>query len=181
MVLEVMRANVGNIKQGCLLFPTIEHMITSPAGQRLKHLLKSIPTMILVFLTWLVSLLPRSILAGFVRFWLTLTKTANVTDACLSATLDLINPTVIANVLFLANTELQTVLDLDYELIKTLQDRIWFYYGSSDQWVPTDYYQRLLSKVPKAKAELCKREIPHAFVLSDSDLMAEIVASRCIE
>jgi len=184
MVIEVMKSKIANVKIGCLLFPTVEHMITSPAGISLNRVLKYVPSLFMMSIVWLISCLPRSFLGNVVKLWLQFkllnfnSSTPYLTDACLGATLDLINPRVVKNVLHLADTELQTVLDLDYDLINELKDDLWFYYGAKDHWVPLEYHENLVKNVPDVDAEICSQNIAHAFVLSASHKMAEIVAQK---
>ena len=86
------------LKIGCLLFPTVEHMITSPAGISLNRVLKYVPSLFMMSIVWLISCLPRSFLGNVVKLWLQFkllnfnSSTPYLTDACLGATLDLINP-----------------------------------------------------------------------------------------
>ena len=86
------------LKIGCLLFPTVEHMITSPAGISLNRVLKYCPSWFMMTIVWLISCLPRSFLGNVVKLWLQFkllnfnSSTPYLTDACLGATLDLINP-----------------------------------------------------------------------------------------
>jgi len=178
MVIEVIRANVANVKKGCLLFPTIENMITSPAGKRMKYTVKSFPTYLLMSIAWMMSCLPKTVLSKMVRFWLQLKSTPHLTNSCLEATLDLINSRVIQNVLFLLIFELNTILDLDYNLINELKGKLWFYYGVDDHWVPLKYHEDLVKNVPNVDAEVCTENIAHAFVLASSHKMAEIVANK---
>ena len=180
MVLEVMNSKVRNFQQGCLLFPTFQNMITSPAGKKLKHSVKYFPTLLQMALTWMISLLPRVILAKLIKFWLELTATPCLTDACLDATLDLINPQIISHILHLADTELKTVLDPDYDQIRSLKDKLWLYYGVGDQWVPLEYYENLKKNIPDIDAEVCDKGIKHAFVLSSSAETADIVAAKIL-
>ena len=70
------------------------------------------------------------------------------------------------------------MLDLDYELVNELSENLWFYYGATDHWVPLEYHENLVKKVPNVDAEICSQNIPHAFVLSSSHKMAEIVAKK---
>ena len=70
------------------------------------------------------------------------------------------------------------MLDLDYDLINELKDDLWFYYGAKDHWVPLEYHENLVKNVPDVDAEICSQNIAHAFVLSPSHKMAEIVAQK---
>ena len=99
------------------------------------------------------------------------------TNTNVKAILDLIDPEVIKHSFYLADTEFQVVLEPDYEGIAKLQDKLKFYYGTIDAWVPTQYYEELVKNVPNVQAELCTSEYPHAFVLSASEPMAKKVAN----
>ena len=175
MVIEIMKSEVVDFKMGCLLFPMIERMKFTPAGKRTWKLVYYIPKLV-IGLAWILSLIPQSILTTFIRFWMELTKTSSLSDSNLNAVLKLIDPEVIKHSFYLADTEFQTVLDPDYESIAKLQDKLKFYYGTIDAWVPTEYYEELVQNVPNVHAELCTSKHPHAFVLSASKPMAEIVA-----
>ena len=54
--------------------------------------------------------------------------------------------------------------------------RLHLYYGTIDKWVPVQFYESLKENVPGVQAELCQNKIPHAFVLSSSEIVAEIVS-----
>lgn len=178
MVMEVMKAKKG-IKKGCLLFPTVENMITSPAGKRLNFSINYL-SQFQVFLAWILSFLPHSILAKCIRFWVGLSH-SNLSETCVQTSVELINPKVIKNILYLAKTELDTVLDLNYEDVKNLNDKLWFFYGNSDPWVPLDYVEKLKQNVPGVNAQVCQSDIPHAFVLSHSSEVARIVSDNILK
>lgn len=159
------------------LFPTIERMKASPAGQSAWITTHYIAPLV-VFLAWLVSWLPRGLLGKVIKWWMELTSSTSVlTECCQRATVDLINATSIHNVLFLAHTELLQVNDLNVELLKRMGRKIRYYYGTYDKWVPLTYYHDLMQAYPEARAQICNFDLQHAFVLSNSDRMAHIVAT----
>ena len=174
-----MDAKVGKIKAGYLLFPTIQDMKISPAGQKNWIFIHHIPKLV-VFLVWLLTWIPQSVLKFLIKSWMRLASSASneLSEASLRGILDLLNPTSVENMLYLAHTELEDyVLAPDYDQINRLKDRLRFYYGTIDAWVPIKYYEAMISNVPGIQTELCQRKIPHAFVLSSSEIMANIVAS----
>ena len=175
---DTMDANVGNIKAGYLLFPTIQDMKISPAGQKNWILIHHIPKLV-GFLVWLLTWIPQNALRFLIKSFMNLTSsTTKLSDASLRGILDLLNPTSVENMLYLAHTELEDyVLAPDYDQIIRLKDRLRFYYGTVDAWVPIKYYEAMIANVPGIQTELCQRKIPHAFVLSSSEIMATIVAS----
>ena len=63
-----------------------------------------------------------------------------------------------------------------FGIISISPKRLHFYYGTIDKWVPVQFYENLKENVPGVQAELCQRKIPHAFVLSSSEIVAEIVS-----
>ena len=95
---------------------------------------------------------------------------------CVQATLDLINGVSVANVLYMAYTELLLVKELDIDVLKKFSNKIRFYNGSCDSWCPLEYANELKAKVPLMRVEICKENIPHAFVLQRSNDVANIVA-----
>lgn len=56
-----------------------------------------------------------------------------------------------------------------------------FYYGTIDNWCPLSFYESLKEKVPNMNAVVCEKKMEHAFVLSSSNEMGEIVAEWCSE
>ena len=132
---------------------------------------------LVVGLVRLLAFIPRPLLSRMVTWWMETTSSASkLSECCLNATLDLLNPISIKNMLFLAHTELQEVLEPDYEGIERFKHHTKFYYGTTDHWVPLSYYENLVKTVPDAHVQLCTLEIPHAFVLCSSHKMAEICA-----
>ena len=65
---------------------------------------------------------------------------------------------------------------LDEDLIRSNLQRLSFFYGRTDGWVPLAHYERMIATFPDADAHLCPPEIPHAFVLGHSDAVAKLVA-----
>ena len=66
---------------------------------------------------------------------------------------------------------------LDEALVEANLERLSFYYGRTDGWVPLEHYERMLKRFPTADVTLCPPEIPHAFVLGHSDAVAQLVAA----
>jgi hypothetical protein len=52
-------------------------------------------------------------------------------------------------------------------------DLFFFYYGAADGWVPRSYYDVFIAEFPTIRATLCSDQIPHAFVVHHSKVMAE--------
>ena len=75
----------------------------------------------------------------------------------------------------MAYTELLQVNEPDIATIKMFSNKLRFYNGSSDPWCPVEYPKSLKEKVPEMDVEMCANNIPHAFVLENSNEVAHIV------
>ena len=151
------------------LFPTVERMAMSPQGQTTAPFLKwcrwfaPYP----LYMTWL---LPDWIKLTMIRWWF---KNRPVTECTFGATLNLCDPKCVWNSLNLAHQEMQEVVDLDSELLKRTVDKQVFYYGASDHWCPVEYHHDMVKRFPSANIHLCEKNCKHAFVLEESEVMAD--------
>ena len=119
----------------------------------------------------MINLLPISLKQMLFSF------TAPGSTCCLNATSDLVNGVSVANVLYLAYRELVEVNELDSIFLKRFSDKIRFYNGSNDLWCPLEYVDNLKVQVPDIHVEVCKINIPHAFVLQRANDVANIVSN----
>lgn len=54
--------------------------------------------------------------------------------------------------------------------------KIFFYYGTSDGWCPLSYAERMKTRLPKGHVFIDESECEHAFVVKESEVMAQIMA-----
>lgn len=87
----------------------------------------------------------------------------------------LLDPRVLGRVIKLAREEMKYVKEADHETISKHADKLWFYYGASDNWVPMKYYKNMISRHPDLNAQLCQRGFQHSFVLKDDIDMGRII------
>ena len=152
-------------------------MKITPAGRRSWIAIHHIPKLC-VFLAWLLTFMPKSLLEKIISFWMKLTSSAStLSEASLRGIVNLLNPTSVEQMLYLAHTELEIVLEPDYDQVRRHNPILRFYYGTIDDWVPVQFYEEMKKNVPNVNAELCQLRIPHAFVLSSSEKVAGIVAT----
>lgn len=163
------------VHQGYLLFPTIERMMTTPNGSwfcffdrwffpfmqffyyAFSYLPLIVRTLILYAFCWI---------AGYPAFFL-------------GTVIKLSTPTVIDKIWFMSKDEMDNVCEIDNEfgqIIKQNMHRLKFYYGTTDGWVPVDYYKQLVKSFPGIDAELCTEKIDHGFVVSHGPRMARMVS-----
>jgi len=87
-----------------------------------------------------------------------------------------LNFSLLNNVMYLAHTEFEQVLELDNEaLMVKLMDKIHVYFAHTDGWVTDEQADKILQLYKKhGKESLVKRETKHhtrhAFVIYDDDL-----------
>jgi len=155
-----------------LLFPTIERLAQSPNGQFYMPLLKyfrwTIPliTLPLLFLPYQIK---RFLIEKYFG-------SGQLPECTIEATVKLLSPSSCTNCVYLANTELDSVCNLDIETVGKNIERLCFYYGTNDAWCPTEYYQTMKSLFPSGEIHLCPHGIQHAFVLKNSEDMASVVS-----
>ncbi|XP_069685055.1 lipid droplet-associated hydrolase-like [Periplaneta americana] len=174
IILEMLKNSEikSRVMKAYLLFPTIERMALSPNGKIITGIVKHlIPTML--FLAWVFTILPvvvqKFLLA--VHFMVRRMPTYHVTP-----TMNLVHPTVLQNVMFLALDEMEKVKELDEKGLKEASSLLFLYYGTTDGWVPLDYWKDMTRKHFDVKCMLCENKFDHAFVLRYSNEMADIMS-----
>lgn len=179
MVLNMLEKLENRLDRAFFLFPTIERMKESPSGQRFVRWYP-IFLYILPFLCWLINFLfpfdwlKRKILSYY------FSKSPLEDRSILVDTVlyDLLNPLTIKNLLQMANEEMSVVQKRNDFLIKKFLDRITFYYGTNDHWVPNDISKQMINLYPKGDIIECTNQYMHAFVLKHSKDLANIVFHR---
>jgi hypothetical protein len=172
MILELLK--IPEIKQKVhhcyLLFPTVERMAETKNGVRITKIVSPI----FFFLRWLaifMSWLPYAlqVVLVYIYYWID-----NMPKIFLGTSLKFIKPSVLDKIYFLGMDEMERVRQLDVDIVMANKDILTFYYGTTDGWVPISYYNEMKERVPGVKAELCNRNIEHAFVLKQGPEMAQI-------
>jgi Lipid-droplet associated hydrolase len=160
------------VHQSYLLFPTIEKMVESKNGFWFYEVFNKI-FFLLQFFYYAFHYLPLTvrtiILYGFC--WL-----SSFPKFFLGTVIKASSPTALDKIWFMAQDEMKKVRKIDEETIKANMNRIKFYYGTTDGWVPTYFYHELIKKFPGIDAELCTEKIDHGFVVSHGPRMARMVS-----
>ena len=72
--------------------------------------------------------------------------------------------------------QLTTIKELDYECVRLNLDKLVFFYGLGDPWVPQVYYEDMKERFPDGDIKLSRdKDIKHAFVLDTSEKVAKMV------
>jgi pimeloyl-ACP methyl ester carboxylesterase len=179
MVLKMLDRLETRLDRAFLLFPTIERMKESDAGQRF---VRWYPILIylLPFLCFIINLLfpfnwlKRKLISTY------LSKTPSNDRTILTDTIlnDLLNPLSIKNLLLMANEEMSVVQKRNDQIIKRFINKLTFYYGTNDHWVPNDVAKQMKNIYPQGDIIECTNKYLHAFVLKHSKELANIVYDR---
>jgi hypothetical protein len=85
----------------------------------------------------------------------------------------LISYSTLANVFHLTRTEFEQIRDLDVATLERHLEKLVFYYGTTDGWVPMEHYHDVKSRFPgHPHVYLDKHGSKHAFCLGHSHLIA---------
>ena len=119
-----------------------------------------------------VSLLPGKLKDVILKWYFR----EGVPQCSISATRELLHGRVVQNMLYMAYSELQQVVELDVDTVKRHKDKVLLYYGASDGWCPVRFCEEMKRRVEGVEAVLCEDGLQHAFVLLHSRQMAEKLA-----
>ncbi|XP_068236537.1 lipid droplet-associated hydrolase [Palaemon carinicauda] len=173
-LLKAMEAHSDvTFEKNYLLFPTIERMKITPNGQMLWPLFSYL-RWLTVFLTIFAYVLPSAVKEFILKLYF---SKKDISEGSLKATIELLHPKIIQNVLWMAYAELVYVINADIETVSKHKDKLVLYYGASDGWVPQFYRTELLQKIDGLTSFLCEEGYPHAFVLSKSEGVAKKILS----
>lgn len=163
----------ARIHHSYMLFPTIERMKESAAGEIFLERSKSLRGNLLMMLFGFIGYLPHavraSIVGHFIRKW-------NLPESYLEDALKGLKTSAIDRMLEMGRDQVTNVYDLDIDTIMENVNHMTFYYGTRDHWVPTQYFHDIKSRIPKIDAHLDTHNMAHAFNIRQGPEMAEIVA-----
>ncbi|XP_077967987.1 lipid droplet-associated hydrolase-like [Styela clava] len=177
MLLHILdKLNSSQLHAGILLFPGIERLAISPQGEKLTPFLTNCHKLVQIF-TLMLAFVPYFLKKRLVNYLF-----HDVDEECRSTILNhVIIPRVANACIFLGMQEMQQVHIRDDNIINAHKDKLIFYYGVSDGWCPISYYEDIKSAFENLNARLCEKNYRHAFVLRDSEGMADIVSDMLKE
>lgn len=153
-----------------LLFPTFERMIDTPNGKFLHRFVRPILPIIL-FLSWLFSILPRMISLNLLSAYMFL---RGMPSSYRETIYNLINRKILEQVFFLAFQELEQVRERDNENIKNNVHRVHILYSEVDKWALGDFYTNIKNDFPNIIARTSRYD--HAFIFNENQEVADIVS-----
>ncbi|KAF9502486.1 alpha/beta-hydrolase [Pleurotus eryngii] len=171
ITLQILKARPDTISGVFLLFPTITDIASSPNGRalswvfpwsvtisRIANILRVIP--LSCILSWIFRSWPahqRSVLEGLLR-----------------------SPSSILATLSMADDEMKLVRDLDIQVLKRNNLKVWMYFAQSDDWVGDSKDVILHSFQPdegSARVAHGHHGIPHAYCIEHGEHLAD----QCFE
>lgn len=162
-----------DISKAILLFPTVERMAVSPNGRFVTPSLYFRWTGIWAAAAF--SLLPQSVKKWCVQWWFSDRK--QLMPTAVDTVIKFLTYQPMDCSSSMAQEEMTDVVHRDDKVIETNLEKLIFYYGTTDKWVPVSYYEDVKERFPKGEIYLCDRKFDHAFVLESSEEVAEMVAS----
>ena len=172
LILQMMKVlDPWKVLKAMLLFPTIERMALSPRGRSLSPIIKYIGWAAPLPVYLIYYLIPTFLKNAIIRWYF---KGMSVAESVIEATLLISHPATIRNIANMGYEELQNVTEADYDVIERNLDKLIFYYGASDHWCPPSYYEDMKARFPLGDIHMCKYGFDHAFVLQQSQPMADI-------
>lgn len=158
--------------KGILLFPAIEHIMESPSG-RLWWVACFYLQWPFLFMTFFFSLMPAVFKKWSIGWWMHLNKQSSH-ESTVNATHAFLNYRAMENMLRIGR-DLGTIKDIDMKSVSDNIDKLIFYYGARDPWVPRSCYEKMKQLFPDGDIMICNDDIQHAFVLNGSEQIAKKV------
>jgi len=179
MVLKMIDKLENRLDRAFLLFPTIERMAESDSGRRFVRFYP-ILIYLLPFLCSMINLLfPFDWLKRkFLSYYFSNSPSNDRLILIDTVLYDLLNPLTIKNLLQMANEEMSVVKKRDDQIIERFINKLTFYYGTNDHWVPNNIPKQMKELYPRGDIIECTNSYLHAFVLKHSKELANIVFHR---
>ncbi|CAF1400153.1 unnamed protein product [Rotaria magnacalcarata] len=179
MVLNMLETIQHRLDRAFFLFPTIERMKESDAGKSFVRWY-SIMIYLLPFLCFIINLLvPLNWLKRkLISYYFSNSPSSDRSILTDTVLYDLLNPLTLKNLLRMANEEMFVVKKRDDQIIQRFIDKITFYYGTNDHWVPDNIAKEMKQIYPKGDIVECTNKYLHAFVLRHSKELASFVFNR---
>ena len=175
IILEIMRRlqSTKRVVKGVLLFPTIERITKTSNGQFWAAIAYCMQKPLL-WVVWLFSILPFAIQRTVVSLFVQqrgFSSENNIPFAILS----FMNDHGVRNMLQIIY-DMMGINDLPHEtVIEENKDKIVFYYGEGDPWVPASFCAKMAEKFPSVLIKQCADNHKHAFVLHTAHTVGKLV------
>ncbi|XP_050357402.1 lipid droplet-associated hydrolase [Nymphalis io] len=175
MIIELLQKNdklMDKVLSVNLLFPTLQRMAESRNGIFVNNVFRKFNWFIL-FLCKLLYVLPTLVFRYIVYLYLMATS---MPYYYCDTIMQLVDPSVIEKVFFMAFDEMDTVKKLNREGLNKIKHMTNVIYGNKDNWAPLEYMEDIKKYQPYIQMTET-HNIEHAFVIKSSECVADMVAS----
>lgn len=175
ILLEIMSRlqNTKRIIKGVLLFPTIER-ITKTSSGRFWTTVANYLSCPLLWVVRLFNAFPFRLQLTLVKLCMSIRRFQS-DENVLGAILSFLNNHGVSNMLQIAY-DMVRIEYLSHEtVIKANKDRLVFYYGSDDPWVPASFCEQMIERFPFVDIRQCTQNYKHAFVLHSAENVGKLV------
>jgi len=172
IALQALKARPEAIQSLFLLFPTISDIENTPNGKKLSVFFRPPFSRLIAHASLVTRLIPGPLLSLMFSHW------PKEQTLVLRSLLN--SPSSIFATLTMAHEEMQTIRDLDVELLQAHSHRMHLYFAENDDWVGLQREIVLHAfKQNEGSVKIVRghRDIPHAFCINHG----EDVAQQCYE
>ncbi len=157
IALELLRdAFIGqHVARVLCLFPTVHHIGTTPNGRRLYPLLKYFRGGI-ASVIHLISHLPESLQRAIAAWHMK----ESVSEKSLTAALKNIEPRVVYSCMLMGMHEMEEILHIDQSFLRTVDERLTWYFGATDGWVTMDHAKDVQAVCGRSDVHFCQEVCP---------------------
>ncbi|XP_013133290.1 PREDICTED: lipid droplet-associated hydrolase isoform X2 [Papilio polytes] len=152
-----------------LLFPTIQKISLSEKGKFLNGFIRKMHSL-LFFFSFLLYL-PQLFLSFLVYVYLKINGFSSINRTRI---LNILNPTILEKVLFLAYDEMDRVTELNKKVIDKIKHLTNVIYTKNDGWAPYEYMKDLMVYQPDLQMK--EVNVDHSFVFKSSEYIALLAA-----
>ena len=183
MALELAdRLGSDRVLHSFLLFPTLSRMSRTPAGKRLQYPFAYGRPLLVPLSHLLVTFVPSVLLRLLARYVISASQphtTGNrrvELDDTANTVVDLFSSHVVAQCLYLAHSELQTVVDERPSHTRLMAEG-WatLLSGAADEWDPVWLQEDRRRRIRGLREVRMEKDVKHAFVAGSSERVAEVI------
>uniref|UniRef100_A0A914YWY1 Lipid droplet-associated hydrolase n=1 Tax=Panagrolaimus superbus TaxID=310955 RepID=A0A914YWY1_9BILA len=173
-ILPILQSEGYNIVGCCALFPVFEFLPKSSQGLWMKHIFKffHIFPLCLILLTFWFNFISETTKRKICKWNL---EGSNSHDCILESAVELLNINVIKNINHMSVDEMTVIADEHPIFLDTVKDKLRLYYAVEDHWVPHGSAERNLQKYGPKCVKIDEHGCKHAFVVSHSEPMVDVV------
>ncbi|KAF8300844.1 protein of unknown function DUF2305 [Trypanosoma cruzi] len=159
------------IKRCFSLCGLLSNAQNSPNGKRLFFLCShAVIYSLFTYCVMLLLLMPKAVVSMFLRWY-----APSVSPPLRRLMTRHLNPNILWNCFFMARQELRQVREIDRPLMKAVEDRMVFFYVTSDRWAPPHHAQEVKVACEGHAGFVMETDpnVPHSWCLDHNELVVE--------